>query len=335
MAWRLCIDQGLRLFPVVCFGSVVSICEQGQKIRKKDFRIEEHHHGKTRVRVLKVRPDENPVTMNEYKVQTTLWSPKVYEKVFTKGDNTDLVATDTQKNTVYVVAKRTAARTPEDFGIALAEHFIREYPILTKVEVEVEEAGWKRYSSDGIEHNHSFLRVAPERDAAVITLIRNQAPVIVSQLRGMTFIKTTQSGFENHLKDKYTLLPDVTERCLASELSAEWHYIPNSSWGGLSSKSKPINYAAIRRSVRASLEAALFGPAETGHYSPSLQNTIYDAACLALDAVPAISKIAIDTPNLHYLPANLLKQVGESFSDDVFIPTNEPSGSIFCCVTRN
>lgn len=42
--------------------------------------------------------------MSEYTVHTKLYSPE-YEKVYTKDDNADLVATDTQKNTVYIVAK--------------------------------------------------------------------------------------------------------------------------------------------------------------------------------------------------------------------------------------
>lgn len=38
-------------------------------------------------------------------------------------------ATDTQKNTVYVVAKRMSKRcTIEQYAIALAQHFVHTYP---------------------------------------------------------------------------------------------------------------------------------------------------------------------------------------------------------------
>mmetsp|Transcript_22307 Transcript_22307/g.88550 ORF Transcript_22307/g.88550 Transcript_22307/m.88550 type:complete len:358 (-) Transcript_22307:246-1319(-) len=309
-----------------------------QRARKNDFPISEHHHGKTRVRVLKVtRDDKDPVQrINEYTVQTTLWSPKIYEKVFTKGDNDQLVATDTQKNTVYVIAKRTPAQTPEDFGIALAAHFLAEYPWLTKVEIEVEQSGWTRFVDDkSAAHDHAWLK-SPDRDAAIVTHVRGtQTPEVVSQIRQMTFLKTTQSGFEGYLVDKYTKLPFTRERCLASELSAEWHYSPASSGWFVGGKTNAADYAAIRADVKKCIYSALFGPAAGGHYSPSLQTTIYDAGCLALETVPTLAKIAIDTPNLHYLPAKFLADVGgEPFADDVFIPTNEPSGSIYCCINR-
>mmetsp|Transcript_26478 Transcript_26478/g.85619 ORF Transcript_26478/g.85619 Transcript_26478/m.85619 type:complete len:272 (+) Transcript_26478:125-940(+) len=257
--------------------------------------------------------------LHEYSVQTTLWSP-VYEKVYTSGDNADLVATDTQKNTVYVVAKRSDAKTPEDFGLALAKHFLREYDMLTKVEVEVEEASWTRH------HEHAWLRTSPAKDAAVVTLSRDAPAEVKSQIRGLTFIKTTQSGFEGFLKDKYTKLPDCTERCLASELSAEWTYTATTK--------KQEDYAAARAKVKDCLLKALFGPPPKGHYSPSLQATIYDGACLVLETVPDIAQINIDTPNLHYIPATFLSQFGESFQDDVFVPTSEPSGSIYVSVVQ-
>mmetsp|Transcript_1842 Transcript_1842/g.5506 ORF Transcript_1842/g.5506 Transcript_1842/m.5506 type:complete len:145 (+) Transcript_1842:2-436(+) len=140
----------------------------------------------------------------------------------------------------------------------------------------------------------------------------------------MTFIKTTQSGFEGYLKDSYTMLPECTERCLGSELSAKWNY-----------SKVPEDFAASRASVKRSIEAALFGPARGGHYSPSLQATIYDGACLALEREPTIANVAISTPNLHYLPAHFLARLpGDDFADDVFVPTNEPSGTIFCDVAR-
>ena len=52
------------------------------------------------------------------------------------------MATDTQKNTVYVVAKRTSAATPEQFGLDIAQHFLDTYPILTACQIDVEETLW-------------------------------------------------------------------------------------------------------------------------------------------------------------------------------------------------
>ena len=96
-------------------------------------------------------------------METTLFSP-AYDRVFTKGDNTDLVATDTQKNTVYIVAKRTDASTPEAFGVALCEHLLKEYPMLSGCRADVESVEWARACVDGRNgaqpHVHGFLRAS-------------------------------------------------------------------------------------------------------------------------------------------------------------------------------
>ena len=103
MAWRQALPRIAAATTAPC--ASLALCEAQ---RKTDYDLARHQHGKTRVRVLKVRREGGVHAISEYKVETTLFSP-AYDRVFTKGDNTDLVATDTQKNTVYIVAKRTDA----------------------------------------------------------------------------------------------------------------------------------------------------------------------------------------------------------------------------------
>ena len=44
-----------------------------------------------------------------------------------QGDNSDIVATDSQKNTVYLLAKKHGVGNPEQFAILVAKHFIQTY----------------------------------------------------------------------------------------------------------------------------------------------------------------------------------------------------------------
>ena len=79
--------------------------EKLSKLRTREFPLDYHHHGKSKVRVLKVRHGSGGThKISEYSVNTTLFSPR-YADCFVKEDNSDLVATDTQKNTVYHMAK--------------------------------------------------------------------------------------------------------------------------------------------------------------------------------------------------------------------------------------
>lgn len=306
------------------------------RLREENFPLAFHHHGKAKVRVLKVRHSPGNGgerhSVSEFTVHTRLYSP-VYEKVFTDEDNSDLVATDTQKNTVYLIAKKTEAKTPENFGLDLASHFLAKYPMLTGAQIIVEETLWQRsVDSTGQPHNHAFVKVAPEKNMAVVRMSRNSPTTVTSSIVGMTILKTTASGFAGYLKDEITLLPDCDDRCLATEVSAEWN---------LNSDSAPesVDYSASRSAIKQQLIHGLFGSAGEGVFSASLQATIYDAGCLALSALPSLERISIDTPNLHYLPTTqLLRRLGAVAPDqqvrDVFIPTSEPSGTIHCEVCR-
>lgn len=55
--------------------------------------------------------------------------------LYTQGDNSDIVATDTQKNTVYLLAKRHGVGSPEQFALLMARHFIDTYPFVVKAKV--------------------------------------------------------------------------------------------------------------------------------------------------------------------------------------------------------
>ena len=290
-------------------------------LRTESFPLVEHNHGKARVRVLKVKRDTPRHEIYEYTVATKVFFGG-YSRVFTDDDNTDLVATDTQRNTVYVVAKRTKADSPEQLAIDLCQHLLNEYPMLEAVEVEANQVLWQRVSE---EHPHGFVKNSPETAAAVVRLERgsNQLPVITSYIRQMTVLKTTLSGFEKYLQDQYTLLPETDERCLATELDATWTF------------TGPVtDFNSVRKTVRDRLLLGIFGPPPSGVYSASLQATIYDAGCLVLRDAPEVQSIAISTPNLHYLPFHQLSRLGEKFEDDIFVPTSEPSGSIYCKIER-
>lgn len=105
----------------------------------------------------------------EWSVHTMLESDM--EKAFTHGDNTGMTATDTQKNTVYVIAKQQQQRcSAEHFATELAKHFIKTYPRVSKAKIMVEEKPWRRVTIDGTPHNHGYEMMGTEVRTAYITL---------------------------------------------------------------------------------------------------------------------------------------------------------------------
>jgi urate oxidase len=97
-------------------------------------------------------------------------------KDYTHADNSDIIATDSQKNTVYLLAKKYGVKSPEDFGILLSEHFIAKYAHVTKAAVDVKEVMWNRVSygdhANGKLHNHAFIHTPICTRTASVVLSR-------------------------------------------------------------------------------------------------------------------------------------------------------------------
>src|SRR3954471_8426901 len=83
------------------------------------------------------------------------------ERVHLEGDNSAVLATDTQKNTVYAFAREYPVRSPAEFAARLARHF-RGGPI-TRARVQVSEVPWTRLS------DHAFTQSS--REARVATVV--------------------------------------------------------------------------------------------------------------------------------------------------------------------
>lgn len=46
--------------------------------------------------------------------------------------------------------------------------------------------------------------------------------LILTGVKDLTVLKTTQSGYEGFLKDQYTILKDTSERIVATSITATW-----------------------------------------------------------------------------------------------------------------
>ena len=81
------------------------------------------------------------------------------------------------------------------------------------------------------------------------------------------------------------------------------------------------------------------GPTDKGIFSPSVQQTLYDMGKSALQAQPAIDKITLYMPNLHFIPFPLdkLGLVNKDYTGvpDIFYPIDEPHGMIKASLERN
>lgn len=282
--------------------------------------IKRNNYGKSRVRVLKVKRDSSVHEIKEMTVSIQLEGD--FESVHTKGDNRKVLPTDTMKNTIYVLAKENPVNTIEEFGIYAAKYFLENNTQVSKVYIDIEEKLWQRISAEDpvskkiIAHNHSFVSGGEEKSTMKVTA-DNKGVIISSGITDLLVLKTTDSGFENYIKDKYTTLKETSDRIFSTSIKAVWSYA-----------NQEVNYIKARNKVRQIILETF-----SNHHSLSVQQTLYEAGKNVVETVSEVNEISLSMPNKHYLLFNL-EQFGMKNNNEIFIPTDEPFGLIEATIIR-
>ncbi|HEY0426677.1 MAG TPA: urate oxidase [Pyrinomonadaceae bacterium] len=278
-------------------------------------KIVHNNYGKSRVRLMKVarRGDWHEIQETTVKIA---FEGDFYE-VHTVGDNSGVLPTDTMKNTVYALASETEEiEEIETFARRLANHFLANNTQVERVSVEIHEHGWTRLSFDEQSHDHSFIKGSDEKRTAKASVTRAGAE-IESGIENLIVLKTTKSGFAGFIKDRFTTLPETTDRIFATSVKASWKYA-----------SADADAANISRGARAAIIETF-----AAHDSLSVQHTLYAMGEAVLEKFPEITEIALSMPNIHYLPVDLAR-LGLKNGNQIFLPTDEPHGLIEARLSR-
>src|SRR3712207_5817110 len=179
-----------------------------------------NQYGKAEVRVVAVDRSSPRHTLVDLNVSSSLRGD--FTACHTEGDNSHVLTTDAQKNTVFAFA-RDGVGTPEQFGLRLARHFAGSYDWITGARVAVESYGWDRIAVGGQPHDHAFYRNGGEVRTAVVTVDGDDAYVLAG-LSDLVVLKTTGSEFWGFPRDRYTTLAETTDRILATAVTARWRY---------------------------------------------------------------------------------------------------------------
>lgn len=239
-----------------------------------------------------------------------------FETAHTLGDNSKVLPTDTQKNTVYALAKEHFTSSIESFGIFLCDHFKSGNPQVTQVKIEITEHCWNRMVIDGKPHSHSFINGGIEKHFTVIT--RNDPGVtILSGIKDLLILKTTDSGFEGYPRDKFTTLKETSDRILGTQCEVSWNYV-----------SADLDFSELYDQIRARLLKTF-----SAHKSLSVQHTLYAMGEDILKGFTSVKDITLKMPNKHHLLANL-EPFGMENKNEIFVATDEPYGYITGTITR-
>ena len=276
-------------------------------------------YGKAETRVVRIVRDSPRHEIRDLNVSTSLRGD--FAAAHTDGDQSQVLPTDTQKNTAFAYAKRHGVTSPEDYALALGGRLLDATPAATGATIAVEEYAWDRIPVDGTGHDHAFVRRGGEVRTTVVDLGEDR-PVVVSGLHDLVVLKSTGSEFKGFLRDEYTTLPDADDRILATALRATWRY-------GVDAVARPVDWNATYDAVR-SLLLATFATT----YSRALQETLYAMGRAVLEAHEEIAEISFAAPNKHHFLIDLAP-FGLDNPGEVFVAADRPYGLIEANVTRD
>jgi len=231
------------------------------------------------------------------------------------GDNTNVVATDTMKNTVYALAKDGLTGAIEDFGRAIAGKLVA-YDQTESATVTIREHGWRRLTGPGGPAPDAFRRAGDWTRMAVVR-VDQTGTTIDSGVEDLVVLKTGKSAFSGFPRDELTTLPETRDRLLSTRVTASWrHGATPSDWDA--------SHATL---LRVLLETY------ADHESESVQHSIFLMARAMLAADPEITEVRMMLPNIHHWLVDLAP-FGLENPGEVFVATSEPYGLIEATVRR-
>jgi len=287
-----------------------------------DVILGQNQYGKAEVRVVRVNRETPVHELIDLNVSSMLRGD--FADCYTSGDNTRVIATDTQKNTVYAFAKEHGISTPEQFLLLLGRHFTHSAEV-SGGRWTAESYPWERIQVPGAAgelraHEHSFVKSKQEIRTAALT-VEDGVEHLLGGFSDLTVLKTTGSEFSGYPKDRYTTLPETQDRIMATDITTRWLFAAETD-------AEVTDFDAIYAQVK---QIVLEQFAQV--HSLSLQQTLYAAGEAVLGAVEAIEDIRFVMPNNHHYVVDL-SPFGLENPNEVFMAGDRPYGLMNASVTR-
>lgn len=273
-------------------------------------------YGKSAVRVGKITRHADKHEFKEIHINIQLEGD--FGVVYTEGVNKNVLPTDTMKNTIFALAKEHPITTIEEFGLFLSDYFLTQNLQVTAVLVELSQVKWERLANEFMSEPFTYIGAGNEQQTTKIRRT-HEGVMIESGIRGVRILKTTQSGFSDYFTDKFTTLMPSTDRIMATELEATWHY----------QTTDMMDFQAVRDKTRSHLLKSF-----ADHNSLSVQHTLYAMGETVLKNVEEVAEISLKMPNLHYLLVNM-KPFDLDNNNEVFLASGDAFGYITGTLRRS
>lgn len=278
-----------------------------------------NQYGKAENRVVRIYRDQPRHEIRDLNVSSALRGD--FAAAHLIGDQTRVLPTDTQKQTIYAYAKEVGVGEIEEFALALGRHFVHDVDPVEGCRIEIDEYEWERVQVGGVEHNHAWVRKGQETRTTVLTIDGKGSggeEHLVSGFKDLFVLKSTGSEFKDFLVDEYTTLAPTTDRILATSLIARWRYVGTAvDWGKA--------YGSIKQILLEQFAEV---------HSLALQQTLYEMGRAVLEARDEVAEIKFSAPNKHHFVYDL-SPFGLDNAGEVFHADDRPYGLIQATVLRD
>jgi urate oxidase len=274
-----------------------------------------NQYGKAENRLVRIYRDTPRHEIHDVNVSVCLRGD--FTAAHLAGDQSDVLPTDTQKQTAYAYAKEKGLQSIEDYALTLARHFVQDVEPVLGARIEIEEYAWERAIVDGAEHDHTWVRKGQEVRTAAIT-VDGTDEWVIGGFKDLVILKSTGSEFAGFLTDPYTILEPTHDRVMATSLVAQWRFTTTD-----------VDWEATYAGVKAQLMKQ-FAVVQ----SRALQQTLYEMGKAVLETYPQIAEIRLSAPNKHHFVYDL-SPFGLENPNEVFHADDRPYGLIQATVTRD
>ncbi|WP_278313859.1 factor-independent urate hydroxylase [Lolliginicoccus levis] len=278
-----------------------------------------NQYGKAENRVVRIYRDSPRHGIRDMTVSTALRGD--FAIAHTEGDQSPVLPTDTQKQTVYAYARTHCEGSIEEYGLALARHFVDDVEPVQGSRIEIEELGWERVPVGEGGHDHAWTRTGPEIRTAAVTVSGSggeRHEHVIGGIKDLVLLKSTGSEFRGFLEDEFTVLEPTDDRVMATSLVAQWRFAgADVAWDEA--------YAAIRQIIVETFAT---------QHSKALQQTLYAIGRRILEARPEVVEVRMSAPNKHHFVYDLAR-FGIENNNEVFHADDRPYGLIQATVARD
>jgi urate oxidase len=271
--------------------------------------VAESTYGKSRVRLVKVKREAGWHDLREWTVEILLQGD--FDSCFTDGDNRKILPTDTMKNTIYSLARKSTAECMEEFGKEITGFLLSRNPQVSVAEVSISEKAWEHLQSGGKPQPTTFIHTSGENQTTKVTRTQAGKVSVTSGFENLVIMKTSGSAFEGYIQDSLTTLPPSKDRLLGTAVRANWKYTHDDA-----------AFTSLRGKIRDTLLAEF-----SAHDSRSVQHTLYAMGKAVLEQVAEVEDIELAMPNKHCLLVDL-SRFGQDNPNEIFVPVDEPHGNI-------